>query len=73
VAGFPVVAPIAAGIIIGIAVGYALDVYFPTEDIVAAMDKYYDDLMARAGWSLYQFERELLWQVWPHGLSPFPY
>lgn len=75
--GAPVILPIAAAIVVGIVVGQVLDNVFPTEEIVAAMVSYYEDLTKSAldkgaRW-LHQLEREILWMVWPHQTIPFPF
>ena len=74
--GAPVILPIAAGIIIGIVVGKVLDSEFPTDKIVQAMTEYYDGLtesiMSQGARFLRDIERQILWQVWPHGQIPFP-
>jgi hypothetical protein len=73
VAGAPVCVPIAAGIVIALAVSSALDSYYPRTKLVEGIRDYYDNLMDQGGHLLQDFERALLWQVWPHGEVPFPY
>lgn len=72
-AGAPVVVPIAAGIVLAIVVGKALDDAVPTDQLVKAMEDYFDDLFARMGRYLNDLERQILWMVWPHHAMAFPY
>jgi hypothetical protein len=77
VAGAPVVWPIVAGIVVGIYVGNKLDEVYPTEKIARALTDYYNKLnesiVSRGARALQQLEREILWRVWPHHVTPFPY
>lgn len=77
VASLPVVWPISAGIVVGIYVGNKLDEVYPTETIAQALTDYYkklnESIVSRGTRALQQLEREILWRVWPHHVTPFPY
>lgn len=63
------------GIVVGIVVGELLDYYEKTEGVtlVEQMEDYYNSLLQRAGALYGALEIEILWTIWPHDMSPFPY
>ena len=61
-AGAPVVLPIAGGILVGVVVGASLDKYYPTDQLVAAMEASYQENVAQP---LNQFGWEMIMQSFP--------